>query len=134
MTAPLINRRTILRGLGASVALPWLEAMGPLTSWAAGTSAAQAAPNRVARILVSVRWENPAGTAQSIAIETMRAGSPHCSYGPRWSVGIVLGARSAHSASEAASANCATAVSWSALIPPAKKLSKRFLAKTPMSS
>jgi len=27
----------------------------------------------VARILVSVRWENPAGTAQSIAIETMRA-------------------------------------------------------------
>ena len=30
-----MSRRTVLRGLGAAVALPWLEVMGPLTSWAA---------------------------------------------------------------------------------------------------
>ena len=30
----LINRRTLLRGIGGAMALPWLEAMGPLTSCA----------------------------------------------------------------------------------------------------
>jgi hypothetical protein len=30
MAQPLISRRTVLRGLGAMVALPWLEAMAPL--------------------------------------------------------------------------------------------------------
>jgi hypothetical protein len=48
----LLSRRAVLRGLGAAVALPWLEAMGPLTSWAAGTSPAQAAPNRMAFLYV----------------------------------------------------------------------------------
>jgi hypothetical protein len=43
-----ISRRTVLRGLGAAVALPWLEAMGPLTSWAAGASGQKPAPNRMA--------------------------------------------------------------------------------------
>src|SRR5262249_2808226 len=43
---------TLLRGVGAAVALPWLEAMGPLTSWAAGTPAAKAAPNRLAFLYV----------------------------------------------------------------------------------
>jgi hypothetical protein len=49
---PRISRRTILRGLGAAVALPWLEAMGPLTAWAADTPKAKAAPNRVAFLYV----------------------------------------------------------------------------------
>ena len=40
-----ISRRTILRGLGTAVALPWLEAMGPL---ARAASAAAAAPRRLA--------------------------------------------------------------------------------------
>src|SRR5262245_4677729 len=48
----VINRRTLLRGLGATVALPWLEAMGPLTSWAAETAPAKAAPNRMAILYV----------------------------------------------------------------------------------
>ncbi|MGV3757247.1 MAG: DUF1552 domain-containing protein [Verrucomicrobiota bacterium] len=48
----LISRRTLLRGLGASLALPWLEAMGPMTSWAADTKASQAAPNRMAFLYV----------------------------------------------------------------------------------
>jgi hypothetical protein len=47
-----ISRRTLLRGLGAAVALPWLEAMGPLTSWAAEAVAEKAAPNRVAFLYV----------------------------------------------------------------------------------
>jgi hypothetical protein len=34
-----ISRRTLLRGAGASLALPWLEAMGPLTARAASTPA-----------------------------------------------------------------------------------------------
>ena len=42
-----ISRRTMLKGLGAAVALPWLEAMAPLTSMAA-ESAKRAAPRRMA--------------------------------------------------------------------------------------
>jgi len=48
----LISRRTVLRGFGAAIALPWLEAMGPLTSWAADTAASKAAPNRLAFLYV----------------------------------------------------------------------------------
>src|SRR6516162_6794953 len=48
----LLSRRTVLRGLGAAVALPWLEAMGPLNSWAAETKPNQAAPNRMAFLYV----------------------------------------------------------------------------------
>ena len=33
-TSKQLSRRTFLRGLGVSIALPWLEVMGPLTSWA----------------------------------------------------------------------------------------------------
>ena len=51
MSLPL-SRRTVLRGLGAAVALPWLEAMGPLASWAAGASPGAAAPNRLAFLYV----------------------------------------------------------------------------------
>jgi hypothetical protein len=47
MTTPL-SRRTILKGLGSAVALPWLEAMGTLTSWAAGEATKKPAPNRLA--------------------------------------------------------------------------------------
>lgn len=47
-----ISRRTVLRGLGAAVALPWLEAMGPVTSWAAGVPVNRAAPNRIAFLYV----------------------------------------------------------------------------------
>lgn len=47
-----ISRRTVLRGLGAAVSLPWLEAMGPLTSLAATSDAKEAAPNRMAIIYV----------------------------------------------------------------------------------
>jgi len=50
MTA--ISRRTVLQGLGAAVSLPWLEAMGAMTSWAADTTAARAAPNRMAFLYV----------------------------------------------------------------------------------
>lgn len=52
MTAPVLSRRTVLRGLGATVALPWLEAMGPLLSWAGAPAAGQAAPNRMAFLYV----------------------------------------------------------------------------------
>ncbi len=45
----LLSRRAVLRGIGTTLALPWLEAMGPLDSWANGaTPAAKAAPNRMA--------------------------------------------------------------------------------------
>ena len=48
-----LSRRTFLRGLGATLALPWLEAMGPLTSWGAGKVAGgKAAPNRMAFLYV----------------------------------------------------------------------------------
>jgi hypothetical protein len=47
-----ISRRTVLRGLGTALALPWLEAMGPLTNWVAGAAPAAAAPNRMAFLYV----------------------------------------------------------------------------------
>lgn len=52
MTRPLISRRTALRGLGVSVALPWLEAMGPATAWAAGGETKAPAPNRMCFLYV----------------------------------------------------------------------------------
>lgn len=45
-----MNRRTLLRGFGAGLALPWLEAMGPMTAWA--QNSAQRAPNRMAFLYV----------------------------------------------------------------------------------
>jgi hypothetical protein len=43
----LLSRRTVLRGIGASIALPWLEAMGPLESWVHANDQRPAAPNRL---------------------------------------------------------------------------------------
>ncbi|GDX91811.1 MAG: DUF1552 domain-containing protein [Planctomyces sp.] len=47
-----ISRRTVLRGTGAVVSLPWLEAMGPRLAWAEGGKAETAAPNRMAFLYV----------------------------------------------------------------------------------
>src|SRR5262245_38312558 len=47
-----ISRRTMLRGLGTMIALPWLEAMGPVTAWAGETKPGKTAPNRVAFLYV----------------------------------------------------------------------------------
>ena len=46
----VLSRRVLLKGLGTAVAIPWLEAMGPLTSWAAETKTP--APNRLAVLYV----------------------------------------------------------------------------------
>src|SRR5262245_26827792 len=47
-----ISRRTVLRGLGVTLSLPWLEAMGPLTAWAENVPAKTVAPNRMAFLYV----------------------------------------------------------------------------------
>jgi hypothetical protein len=52
MTAHHLSRRTLLRGLGAAVALPWLEAMGPCLAWGAAVEEKKTAPNRVAFLYV----------------------------------------------------------------------------------
>ena len=54
MTKPFVSRRTVLQGLSTAVALPWLESMGPMTSWGAETAPAKAAtaPNRLAFLYV----------------------------------------------------------------------------------
>lgn len=46
-----LSRRTVLRGLGVSLALPWLESMGPMAAWAAAEPG-KAAPNRLAILYV----------------------------------------------------------------------------------
>ena len=51
-TTSWISRRTALRGAGAVVSLPWLEAMGPRMAWAEGGTAETAAPNRMAFLYV----------------------------------------------------------------------------------
>src|SRR5262245_43472040 len=45
-----ISRRTVLKGLGTAIALPFLEAMGP--TWANADSATRAAPKRMAFIYI----------------------------------------------------------------------------------
>jgi hypothetical protein len=47
-----LSRRAVLRGLGCAVALPWLEAMGPMRAWAAEGDAGKPAPNRLAFLYV----------------------------------------------------------------------------------
>ncbi len=47
-----ISRRTVLKGLGVAVSLPWLEAMGPLRAWADSSSPQGTAPNRMAFLYV----------------------------------------------------------------------------------
>jgi len=51
MPRSLISRRTVLRGLGAMVALPWLEAMAP-QGLRAAAPAAGSVPNRLAFLYV----------------------------------------------------------------------------------
>ena len=62
----LLSRRTLLKGVGAAVALPWLDAMAPSWSWASETAgAAAAAPTRMAFLYVpngvNMRHWTPAG-------------------------------------------------------------------------
>jgi hypothetical protein len=52
MTTTAISRRTVLRGLGTTVALPLLDAMLPLSALAAGGKAAMASPRRMAFLYV----------------------------------------------------------------------------------
>lgn len=47
---PLLSRRTLLRGLGTAVALPWLEAMGRFSAYAA--EGGRKVPNRLAFLYV----------------------------------------------------------------------------------
>ena len=51
MKTPLLSRRTLLRGIGTAVALPWLEAMGQFTAYAAETPGRKV-PNRLAFLYV----------------------------------------------------------------------------------
>lgn len=63
-----VNRRTMLQGLGVGLALPWLEAMSPLTrvSWgsAGATGQTAAAPLRVAFLYAPNGMHMPAWTPQ----------------------------------------------------------------------
>ncbi|HEX8295416.1 MAG TPA: DUF1552 domain-containing protein [Chthoniobacteraceae bacterium] len=52
MNTPLLSRRTVLRGLGTAIALPWLESMGRMTAWAASLPGQKIAPNRMAFLYV----------------------------------------------------------------------------------
>ena len=50
-----LSRRTLLRGLGVGISLPWLEAMGPMSAWADGLSPSGSqptTPNRMAFLYV----------------------------------------------------------------------------------
>jgi hypothetical protein len=53
MSEPKISRRTILKGVGAAIALPWLESMGPLSAWATDPApTGNVVPNRMAFVYV----------------------------------------------------------------------------------
>ena len=52
MSRNTISRRLVLKGLSTAVALPWLEAMGPLSAWADEASPTKTAPNRMAFLYV----------------------------------------------------------------------------------
>jgi hypothetical protein len=75
-----ISRRTVLRGAGVSIALPWLEAMGEKTS----NAQTAAAPKRAIFMFtpngyIQERWV-PTGTEESFAFPvdgTLKALEPH---------------------------------------------------------
>ncbi len=64
MPSQSISRRTVLRGLGVSLSLPWLEAMGPLTAWAENVAPNTVAPNRMAFLYVPNGKHMPDWTPQ----------------------------------------------------------------------
>lgn len=43
-----LSRRTVLRGVGVAMSLPWLDAMGSPSAWADSPTEGKAAPNRMA--------------------------------------------------------------------------------------
>ena len=61
----LLSRRTMLHGLGTTLALPWLEAMGPLTALAAPVPQRQF-PNRMAFLYVPNGVHMPGWTPRSV--------------------------------------------------------------------
>lgn len=52
MPSQLLDRRMVLQGLSAAIALPWLDAMGTATAWANPTAKGTLVPNRVAFLYV----------------------------------------------------------------------------------
>ncbi len=54
MNSPMtLSRRILLRGIGTTLALPWLDAMGPLAAWAdSGAPVSRTTPNRMAFLYV----------------------------------------------------------------------------------
>src|SRR5258708_25778895 len=50
--ARLLSRRSVLRGLGVSLSLPWLEAMGPMVARVESADPKKATPNRMAFLYV----------------------------------------------------------------------------------
>src|SRR5688500_16280602 len=52
MPANQLSRRTVIRGMGVALSLPWLEAMGPLAAWADQPAPDRAVPNRMAFLYV----------------------------------------------------------------------------------
>ena len=74
-----LSRRVMLKGLSAAVALPWLEAMGPMASWAADAVPAKTAPNRMASTaseIVPKAVISMTGTSSSIALILAMRSSP----------------------------------------------------------
>jgi hypothetical protein len=61
----LLSRRTILKGLGISVSLPWLEAMGPFATWANASPSQNITPNRMAFLYVPNGKNMPEWTPKS---------------------------------------------------------------------
>ena len=64
MKTPLLSRRTLLRGIGTAIALPWLEAMGQFTAYAADAPGRKA-PNRLAFLYVPNGKDMPNWTPRS---------------------------------------------------------------------
>ncbi len=63
-----LSRRTLLRGLGCAVALPWLESMGSFRAWAENASNHRVAPNRLAFLYVPNGQDMPNWTPSSEGI------------------------------------------------------------------
>jgi hypothetical protein len=65
----MMSRRTVLKGLGTTLALPWLEAMGPLRCWAADAPVPQRAPNRLAWVYIPNGAHMPDWTPKEVGAD-----------------------------------------------------------------
>ena len=74
---PILSRRTMLRGLGVSMALPWMESVTEAGEPAVNGRAAAAAPTRLAVFFAGNGFHSKEGWASGSGAAMQQIGRAH---------------------------------------------------------